>query len=89
MGKIINTIKKYADDLLQASREDGLEHTEKIKYSVMQCHQNAGQNHNLMTTNISLENVAEVKYLGMTITNQSYIHKKIKSRLNSGNACHH
>jgi hypothetical protein len=29
------------------------------------------------------------KYLGMAVTNQNYIHKEVKSRLNSGNNCYH
>jgi hypothetical protein len=29
------------------------------------------------------------KYLGTTLTNENDIHDKIKSRLNSGNACHY
>jgi hypothetical protein len=48
----------------------------------MSGHQNAGQNHNLKRANKSLKNVANVRYLGITVTNQNCIHKEIKSRLN-------
>ena len=46
--------------------------------------QNVGQNHN---TNIAI-NVAKFKYLGTTLTNENYMHKEIKSRLNSGIPCY-
>jgi hypothetical protein len=47
--------------------EVGLEvNAQKTKY------QNTGQNHNIKIANRSLENVAEFKYLGMTVTHQKF-----------------
>jgi hypothetical protein len=51
-------------------------------------HQNAGQNHDIRIGNRWFENVAQFKYLGMTITNENLIQEGIKRRLNSGNACY-
>jgi hypothetical protein len=42
-----------------------------------------------MTANRSFENVGQFKYFGMAVTNQNFIHEKIKRRLNYGNACYH
>jgi hypothetical protein len=70
--------------------EDGLEvNTEKTKYMLLSRHQNAGQNRDIKTGNRHLENVAQFKYLGTTITNRNLIQEEIKSRLNSGNVCYH
>jgi hypothetical protein len=48
--------------------------------------QNAGKNHNISIANRYFENVTEIKYLGMTVTNQNLIQEDIKSRLKSDNA---
>jgi hypothetical protein len=52
-------------------------------------HQKAEPYHNVKIANRSFENVAKLKYLGMTVTNEKFIHEEIKSRLNSVNAHYH
>jgi hypothetical protein len=47
-----------------------------------------GKNHNIKIANRHFENVAQNKYLGMTVTN-NLIQEEIKRRLNSGNAYYH
>jgi hypothetical protein len=61
----------------------------KYSYMIMSRHQNSGQNQNVKTANESFENMAKFKYLWTILTNQNDIHDKIKSRLNSGDACCH
>jgi hypothetical protein len=57
--------------------EVGLEvNTEKTKYILLTRHQNAGQNHDMKTGNRCFENVAQFRYLGMTITNQNLIQEE-------------
>jgi hypothetical protein len=47
------------------------------------------KNHDIKTANGFFENLAQFKYLEMTVTNQNLIHEEIEGRLNSGNACYH
>jgi hypothetical protein len=47
------------------------------------------QKHSIKIANRSFEDVPRFKYLGTTLTDQNYIYKEIKSRLNSGNGCYH
>jgi hypothetical protein len=90
LGGSIHSVKKSAEDLVVASKENGLEvNAEKTKYLVMSRNQNAGHNHNIIIDNKSFERVEEFKYLGTTPTNRNSVHEEIKSRLKSGNACHH
>jgi hypothetical protein len=51
--------------------------------------QKAGQNEDTKIANRLFENASHFKYLGMTVTTRNLIHKEIKRRSNSGNACYH
>jgi hypothetical protein len=90
LGDSINTMKQNTGTLLEASRDVSVEiNVEKTKYMIMSCHLNSGQNQNIRTANVSFENVAKFKYMGMTLTNKNDIHDEIKSRLYMGNACYY
>jgi hypothetical protein len=85
-----DTIKKNTEILIDASKEVGLEiNIEKTKHMLLSPHLNAGQNLHIKIANRSFENMSQLKYLGMTITNQNLIQKELKRKLNSGYACYH
>jgi hypothetical protein len=76
LGDNIDTTKKNAQTLIDASKEFGLKvNTEKTKYMLLPRHQNAGQNHDIKIGNRCFENVAHFiyKYSGKTVTNQNLI----------------
>jgi hypothetical protein len=62
---------------------------EKTKYMLISSSHKIGQKHSIKIGNRSFEDVARLKYLGTTLTYQNSVHKDIKSRINSGNACYH
>jgi hypothetical protein len=73
------------------NRRLGLEvNTEKTTRCLfMSPHQSTRQNYDWNVANKYFGNVVKFKYLGMIVKNQNCIHKEIKSRPNSGNACYH
>jgi hypothetical protein len=89
LGDNIYTIKKNSETLTDASKEGGLEiNVEKTKYMLLSRQQNVGQNRDIKIANRSFENVSQLKYLGLTVTNQNLIQEEIKRRLNFDNACY-
>jgi len=48
-----------------------------------------GQNHNMKIGNKSFEWAKRFRSLGTNLRNQSSVHGEIKSKFQSGNACHH
>jgi hypothetical protein len=90
VGENIDTVKKNTEALLDASKVVGLEvNPEKTKYMLMSRSQNTGQKYRIKIPNRSFGDVAKLKYLGTTLTDQNDVHEEIKSRLNSGNGCYH
>jgi len=56
---------------------------------VMSRDQNAGRSHSMKIDNSSFEKLEELRYLGITLTNQNSIQEENKSRLKLGNACYY
>jgi hypothetical protein len=49
-----------------------------MQYILLPHHKNAGQSHDIKIDNRSFENVAQFKYLGMTVTNQNLFRRKLR-----------
>jgi hypothetical protein len=74
LGDNTETIKKNTQTLINASKEVSLKaKAEKTKYMLLSRHQNAGQNHDIKTSNRSFENVTQFKYVETTVTKQYLI----------------
>jgi hypothetical protein len=86
LGDNIDTIKKNTETLIDGSKEVGLEvSAEETKYMLLSHYQNARQNYDIKIANRSFENVAQLIYLGMTVTNQNLFYEEMR-RLNFDNA---
>jgi hypothetical protein len=80
LGGSIHTVKEYAEALVAATKENGLEiSTDKTKHMVMSREQNAGRKHSVRINNSTFERVEEFRYLETNLTNQNSIPEEIKS----------
>jgi len=85
LGGSVHTVKENAEALLVGSEEIGLEvHADKTKYMVMSGDGNAGQSHSMKIDNSSFERVEQFKYLGITLTDQILIRKKLRADWSQG-----
>jgi hypothetical protein len=75
------------ETLLNASKKEV--NPEKTKYVLVSRCEKVGQKHSVKIVSRCFEVVAKFKYLGTTLTDQNCMNEEIKSRLNSGNTCHH
>jgi hypothetical protein len=90
LGDNIDTINEKTETLIYASKGVGLEVSiEKIKSIFVSPQPNFGQNREEKIADRSFEKVAQYRYLGIKVINQSLIQEEIKRRLNCGNACYH
>jgi hypothetical protein len=89
--EITDAIKKNIETLIDAGKVICLEvNVEKTKqrYTWLP-RRDAGQNRDVKIANRSFDNVAYLKYLVKSVTNQNLIQEEIYRRLNSSSACYH
>jgi hypothetical protein len=85
----IDTTKKNTETFIYACNVTLEANSKKTKYMLLSHHQNAGRNHDVKIADGQFENAVQLKYFGMTVTNQNLIQWQIKRRQNSGNAKYH
>jgi late competence protein required for DNA uptake (superfamily II DNA/RNA helicase) len=82
LGDNIDSIKRNTETSIDASKEVGLEiKVEKTKYMLLSRKQNAGQNRDIKIAKRSFENVSQLKYLRMAVTNKNLIKEQIKRKI--------
>jgi hypothetical protein len=70
LGDNVVAVNKSSDTLINASKGVGQKiNIERTKYMLLAHHQNVGENRDIKVANRSFENVPQIKYLGMTVTN--------------------
>jgi hypothetical protein len=74
-----DNVKKNTRTLTDASKEIGLEVTQKTKYMLLSHHQHAGQSHDIKIGSRWFVNVAQFGYLGSTIVNENLIQEEINT----------
>jgi hypothetical protein len=81
----VQTIENNKQAFVVPSKEIVLEvNVDRTKYMVLPRGQNAGGSQDIMIDNSSFERVGELKYLGITLTNQTFIQEETESRLSQG-----
>jgi hypothetical protein len=85
MGGNIYITKKNREALLAASKVFGLEvNPETTKYTLLSRCKMGGQRRSIKIANSPFEDVAKLKYLETTLTDQNCMHEEINSRLDRG-----
>ena len=80
LGGSAHTVKENAETLLVATKEIGLDvNVDKTKYMVMFRDRNAWRGHSVKIDYSPIERVEDLKYLGMTLTDQILLRKKLRA----------
>jgi hypothetical protein len=76
LGDNIDTIRKNTETLIDASKEVGLEMN--VEEQSICYHQNLGQNQDVKIANRLFENISQFNYLGMAVTNEMWLRRKLR-----------